>query len=109
MTEIAGVELDTTRLDSLPDEVRRRAEEILEIAARQVEAAAKAEAPVDTNFLRDSFKVREKPLRRIIRATAEYAAYVEFGTSRQAAQPYFTPAIEAVRKPLMAAWKTLIK
>jgi len=34
---------------------------------------------------------------------AEYAGYVEFGTSRQRAQPYLTPAAEAVRPGFEAA------
>lgn len=66
--------------------------------AHDLEAWAKAHAPVDTGFLKGSIEaVRSGVAEWIVQVGAEYAAYVELGTSRMAAQPYLTPAIETVR------------
>lgn len=55
---------------------------------------AKSKAPVDTGKLQDS--IRKDMLRDdyvIISANTDYAQYVEYGTSKQAAQPYMRPAV----------------
>lgn len=54
-------------------------------------------APVDTGRLRSSIQARKGtdsrgPYVEIVAGT-NYAAYVEFGTTRMAAQPYMRPAI----------------
>lgn len=72
--------------------------EIVEAAARQCEAWAKALAPVDTGFLRNSIQVgSESYLVWFVKVGAEYAIFVEFGTVTMPAHPYFVPAIEQVR------------
>lgn len=64
-------------------------------AAFDVEAKAKQYAPVDTGFLRNSIGTDFAPGRAVIGPTAHYGAFVEFGTARQQAQPYMTPAADA--------------
>lgn len=71
-------------------------------AAGEVVLIAKALAPVDTGTLRDSIHVEEgedggvaivaDPVQD--RAPDGYAAFVEFGTGRNPAQPFMTPAAE---------------
>ena len=54
--------------------------------------------PVRTGYLKSTIaaKIGEASIGEVTaEASAEYAQYVEFGTYRQIAQPYFIPAIEA--------------
>ena len=54
--------------------------------------------PVRTGYLKSTIaaKIGEASIGEVTaEASAEYAQYVEFGTYRQMAQPYFIPAIEA--------------
>jgi HK97 gp10 family phage protein len=88
-------------LNSLADLAPRIMETVdgeLEDAAEEIADIARDLVPVDTGFLRSTIHVeRIDHLALQVRADAEYAAFVEYGTSRMAAQPYMTPAIEAVR------------
>lgn len=65
-------------------------------------------APIDTGNLRRSFHQDRAKLADPIEPSvevgndleiAEYAIYVEYGTSRMAAQPSLTPASEAQKEP----------
>ena len=66
--------------------------------ARDIEADAKHMAPVRTGNLRNSITATTTDLAGVAEAvigpTAEYGAYVEFGTSRQSPQPYLGPAAD---------------
>lgn len=66
---------------------------------------AKKASPVDTGFLRNSIQVAEyakdnKHSAKVI-VNAYYGIFVEYGTRRQRPQPFFTPAIEKIRKKLL--------
>jgi HK97 gp10 family phage protein len=58
-----------------------------------VEADAARLAPVDTGFLRNSIDKDVQKEKAIVFAGADYAAYLEFGTSTQRAQPFMRPAL----------------
>ena len=66
----------------------------LEIIARE----ARGLAPVDTGALRESIETDAArvltELAGLVVAGADYAAFVEHGTSRMAAQPFLFPAFE---------------
>ncbi len=67
-------------------------------AAMMVEREAKTNTPVDTGRLRGSIASEEKtPLLFEVGTNVEYAAFIEFGTSKMAAQPYLEPAVESAR------------
>ena len=54
--------------------------------------------PVRTGYLKSTIaaEIGEASIGEVtVEASADYAQYVEFGTYRQMAQPYFIPAIEA--------------
>ena len=69
-----------------------------------MEAHAKINAPVDTGFLRNSITVDSvTPMEAIIAPHTDYAEYVEFGTSRMAAQPYMRPALDEHEGEIVAA------
>lgn len=62
--------------------------------AFDIEATAKQLAAVDTGNMRDSIGVDVSPLQAVIGPTVNYAPYVEYGTSRQAPQPFMGPALD---------------
>lgn len=93
-------------LNSLRDLAPRVMEVVdaeLNDAAEEIQFLAQELAPVRTGALKASIHVqRIDHLALQVRADAPYAAYVEYGTSRMAAQPFMTPAIEAVRAEYIA-------
>jgi hypothetical protein len=50
--------------------------------------------PVDTGYLQSTISVSSDDWSITAEASAHYAQYVEFGTWKMAAQPYFIPALE---------------
>lgn len=97
--EIRGVDSLRDRLRMLHPRVRRATEQAVAESGRAMERGMKMLAPVDTGALRDSIRhevegttVRAGPGREV-----DYALFVEFGTSRMAAQPYVRPVAEAER------------
>lgn len=64
----------------------------------QAEGYAKRKCPVDTGLLRSSIRSYVEDdggdQTAVIGTNVEYAAYVEFGTSKTKAQPYLKPAAE---------------
>lgn len=85
-----------------------RADQIVRKAALDIEAGAKVRSPVDTGFLRASIQARRVgPAHWRVVVGADYGLYLEYGTARQRAQPYFHPAIRAVEPGFMAAWRTV--
>lgn len=69
--------------------------EALRVCAETFLQLAQAIVPVDTGFLRSTLSSREDSSSVYFAATAEYAQFVEYGTFKQEAQPYFRPALEA--------------
>lgn len=62
---------------------------------------AQSVVPVDTGFLQSSIGGQVNgPEEAEIFATAEYAAYVEYGTIHMDAQPFLEPALEIAGKTL---------
>lgn len=97
------------RLPKVTLETRERVERLVEKAALDIEAHAKARAPVDTGFLKSSITAEPVgPLHHRVVAYASYAIYVEFGTSRMAAQPFMWPASELVRSSLEGALRMVV-
>jgi len=98
---------DTLRrnLARLAGAERRQAQtDGLEAGARIVETHSKLLCPVDTGFLRNSIQVDSvTATEAIIAPHTEYAEHVEFGTERQAAQPYMRPAIDEHEGEIVAA------
>jgi HK97 gp10 family phage protein len=71
--------------------------------AYDIERDAKAFCPVDTGNLRNSISTDARGLSAEIGPTAEYAAYVEEGTSRMAPQAYMGPAYDRHAGELVVA------
>ena len=79
-------------------EVLQALSQAKENAVRQcgqmAEAFAKELCPVDTGALRDSIHYTVNEDSFTLSADAPYAAYVELGTHKPAAQPFLRPALE---------------
>lgn len=80
---------------------------VVKKTAADIEAGAKARAPVDTGFLRTSIQSEMTgESEATISVGAEYGAFVEYGTRKTPAQPFLTPAVDAARPAFLAAIKT---
>jgi HK97 gp10 family phage protein len=87
----------------------------LEQNFQAAEDMARTIVPVDTGYLQSTIyhKVDDDNFGAELGATADYAAFVELGTSRMAAEPFIRPALEAMlpvlaldlRDALMAAFR----
>src|SRR3990172_938523 len=81
----------------LPNQVRAALEELI----HQGEEHAKQIVPVDTGYLRSTIYGQVTgPLEAELRADADYAVFVEEGTSRMGARPYLRPSLEQVRQAM---------
>lgn len=65
---------------------------------------AEALVPVRTGYLRSTIDASTDGYHCYAEATAEYAEYVEYGTSYMDAQPYFEPALE---KAMIEFWEVV--
>lgn len=70
-------------------------EAALEAIGQRAEGYAKLKAPVDTGRLRNSITHEQRGRdTEVLGTVVEYAPYVEYGTRRAKAQPYFKPAVQ---------------
>lgn len=69
--------------------------------------------PVKTGFLKGSIEIlidgTDSDVSGKIKATAEYAGYVEYGTMRRRAKPYIGPSYQSARKEFMKDIKRIIE
>jgi HK97 gp10 family phage protein len=68
----------------------------LERAGQNMVNYAQGIVPVRTGYLRSTITYEADEEELTLTATASYAGFVEFGTSRMAADPYLRPAFYAV-------------
>jgi HK97 gp10 family phage protein len=95
----------TPKLTGFTKRMRRNIADQFEILGEEMVDLARSIVPVRTGFLRDSIfhQVVESDLNLTFGATADYADYVEFGTSRMAARPYIRPAFDATEQKILDA------
>jgi HK97 gp10 family phage protein len=93
--EIIGLDRLSNTLRRLADRVRGISEDAVNELADEMVVRMKGAVPVDTGNLRDSIKKEGSGTRLTVGPRdVDYAAYVEFGTSRAPAQPYVSPVVE---------------
>lgn len=109
MTVTISVTFD--KFPQIAAEMPKKTSQIVRKAAFDIEAQAKNRVPVDTGALKNSISTEfeNNGLTGIIAPHMEYATYVEFGTKRISAQPYMTPAAEAVAPAFVAAMKQMLQ
>lgn len=88
-------------MSGLTRQGKKKVNEELKRIAIQTVREAKDRAPVDTGRLRASITFEDEMrsngfLRLVVGSNVDYAPFVEFGTERQAAQPYLRPALRQV-------------
>lgn len=93
---MAGINVNITSNRDLIDQATDEAiERALEAIGLQAEGYAKMLCPVDTGRLRNSithtYDASEQ--KAYVGTNVEYAAYVEYGTSKTKPQPYIRPAV----------------
>jgi len=121
---------DFNHLNALANALASAIARVVTKTAFDIEAQAAENAPVDTGALQASIyertytshdrhdKTRGKGFFPLIKQPpnqyeayvavgANYGIYVEMGTRRMPAQPYFYPAIEANRQPFIDAMSSL--
>lgn len=65
--------------------------------------------PVDTGYLRSTISVQATSNTSVMaEATAEYAEYVEYGTYKMSAQPYFAPAVAVASAVMIGVAKAVL-
>ena len=107
-----GMVLDTTVLDRITRELKPSARNIVLKYGLAVTGSAAKNAPVDTGALRSSITAESKmtdDMTFTVSDGVEYGVYQEFGTSKMAAQPFMTPAIESWRERFLTAFAELFK
>lgn len=111
------VKIDTTTQKSLRRKLAKtkgysEKEFYFQIQQTLAEASAKAKqrAPIDTGNLRRSigYDFKNKST-AIYRALAEYASYVEYGTMRRKAKPFFERSLNEALKRLERRIKAFLK
>ena len=111
MTVKVAVTIRFNKLPQLTDSLSRLAGAAVMKAAFDIESTAKALVPVDTGNLKSSIQTtQEGPLTALVGPRdVDYAVYVEYGTSRMAAQPYMRPAAERVQPAFLAAMRQIVE
>lgn len=99
-------------LNAAPDKLRKAATVIVRKTTLDAERDAKAFCPVDTgnlrNSIRSSFAGSNATIAQgEIDATADYAAYVEYGTSRKGPAAFIGPAFDRQGPVFVAATAAL--
>ena len=76
-----------------------------------LQEAAQRKAPVDTGNLKRNIglEIRDGGLTGEVEPTAEYAAYVEYGTRFMNAQPYMRPSYNQQKEKFKSDMKKLVR
>lgn len=96
------------RLPQLAADIKSQGEALVQTSADNIVAGAQDRAPVRTGRLRDGIQREGSGMEAKVTSEAPYSAYVEYGTSRMSAQPFFWPALEAERPIYLAAWRAIL-
>lgn len=106
---VAGLEKTKARIHAIADTAS--AKQVMRAYTAKTQQLAMRKAPVDTGTLKRSImaSVSEDGMEGTVTATAEYAAYVEYGTRFMNAKPYMKPAADEIRPEFQAAVRDLVK
>lgn len=103
MAKVEGLEHLKKRLARLPQGIRARVRAALDKSADELVGIQQRLVPVDQGDLRDSLQKREGRHDLSVDVVAGnkkafYAPFVEFGTAKAPAEPFFFPPYRAMRK-----------
>lgn len=100
-----SVSVDTTKINELLATIPGNKDKAVTSAAYYILGEARKSAPYRTGHLRSNSEVEGDGGNSLIKFNAEYAAYVELGTRKMAAQPFLTPAVNRGEKRLIELLK----
>lgn len=105
----------SSSLEGLSKQAGRRARVVVRKTAKDIESTAKSLAPVDTGKLKNSIGTSDLramgtsgSIEAEVIASAEYSSFLEFGTSRAAAQPFMGPALDKHADPFEQALAQIV-
>jgi HK97 gp10 family phage protein len=102
--------VEFNRFPEIIRDMEAKAGRIVAKTALDIEAGAKARAPVDTGNLRASIQARRiSQTHWRVTVGAHYGLYVELGTRFQGARPYFGPAVRSVRRSFHQAMRGVVR
>jgi HK97 gp10 family phage protein len=102
--EIEGLNEFTLTFDEAAQALREGIAEALQNAGDAFVDSAQGAAPVDTGFLQDNIAITStSDTEVVIESLAEYSLFVEEGTWKMTAQPYFFQALDSAQSELEAA------
>ncbi len=87
-------------LDQYEESVLKGLQKAVEESALLLEREAKLAAPVDTGRLRSSITTEIGKLEATVGTNVEYAAAIEYGSSKHPGSPYLRPALVKAEKNL---------
>lgn len=97
-----GVKEVRRQLAVAPSKIRETAHNSIQRDVDAMKDEAQQIVPVRTGHLRDSIFTKEMgAMSFIIGADAEYAGFVEYGTSRMMARPFLRPAMQMYESIIM--------
>lgn len=101
-------QLRNNRFKDLGAQIRRQEQEARERAARVGASVARQLAPEDTGLLKSLIAVLFGAYGGVrLISGAPYSGHVNFGTVFQAPNPFFTKAIEAMKKQLPKEYRRI--
>lgn len=101
---MTGAKHIVRRLNMLVPAMEGVAAEAVSASAGRCAAIARGLVPVDTGALRDSIEAHSSgEYASSVTASASYAAMVEYGTGKMAAQPYMLPAAHRAAEEFFAS------
>ena len=97
------------RMPELMAKIPRETALIVQKATMDIATQSVMNAPVDTGYLANSINGEVSGDSGKVTSSAEYWAYVEYGTYKMAAQPFVAPAVEAVGPQFVEAMQRLVE
>lgn len=98
----------TALINHLAEQLPKRVKnEILAEYVTEVYTVSQMLVPIRTGHLQRSGRVNKQA--GTVNYDADYAGYVEFGTSKMDAQPYVRPAMKQARQVIRRLWRPLVK
>lgn len=99
--KVKGVETAISVIERKAQQNMEKLSQTVHDSAIKIQLEAKWLAPVRTGNLMDSILYEpQSKLLAYVRAAAPYSGFVEYGTSKQRAQPYMRPAVEKEKQRL---------
>lgn len=102
------VKISTRVLDRILDNSKKNADDANKKVADEIVEIAKNNAPVVSGELKNSIETVSDNGKSYVVVGADHGGFVEFGTSKMAAQPYLAPAVREVRRRMAKHYKKVV-